>query len=229
MEGNFFRCSTGFNFGPLLFSIYVNDLPSVVPDINVRMYADDTVVFTSAKTVDGLNLILSTAMCKIYIWLCANRICLNLSKSVSMVISTQSRGQSLPSLLVSVNGSCLACVDNYKYLGVYVDRYLTWSFHVDKMICRAKARFSVIRRALPIPPDTILSLYKAFVLPCFDYCDVVWNPTQVGLSNLIDRFHQRVFTLVGDSANFGMQQSLKQRRQFHLAIQVFKCEGAIFG
>ncbi len=73
-------------------------LLSFDPDINVRMYADDTVVFTSAKTVDGL--ILSTAMSKIY--RCANHICLNLSKSVSMVISIQSRGRTLPFLLVSV-------------------------------------------------------------------------------------------------------------------------------
>ena len=74
----------GSFLGPLLFSIYINDLPRVCPDVEVIMYADNTVVFTSGKNKLEVAEKLNKEMQKIAKWLEMSCLTLNLDKTISM-------------------------------------------------------------------------------------------------------------------------------------------------
>ena len=77
----------GSILGPLLFSIYINDLPSICPEVTVQMYADDTVIYAHAPTKQLAPSVLKGAMEKIADWMAHSCLTLNVSKTVSMFFS----------------------------------------------------------------------------------------------------------------------------------------------
>lgn len=74
----------GSNIGPLLFSLYINDLPSVCDDVNIQMYADDTVIYTWGKDAEQVSKKLTLAMEKVSKWLNASCLTLNIKKTATM-------------------------------------------------------------------------------------------------------------------------------------------------
>ena len=57
-------------------------------------------------------------------------------------------------------------------------------------------------RLRPLPGHLLFRLYQAFILPFFDYCDVVWAPTMVSLSKPLERLHSRFLQRVPFSNSF---------------------------
>ena len=80
-------------------------------------------------------------------------------------------------LNVSIGGNN---VDVFKYLGVYVDKHLKWE------------KLFAIGRLLLLPSKVTVKLYKSFILPIFDYCDVIWSPHLSRHINSFEKAHQRV-------------------------------------
>ncbi len=77
----------GSVLGPLLFSLYVNDLPSICHGIDLQMYADDTVLYTHAKTAELAARNLTVAMERITEWLDQSCLSLNISKKKKVCVS----------------------------------------------------------------------------------------------------------------------------------------------
>ena len=76
----------GSILGPLLFSLFVNDIPASVSNCVCRLYADDTILYTSGDSISDLNQLLQEDLNSINDWMKSNRLKLNLSKSVGMLI-----------------------------------------------------------------------------------------------------------------------------------------------
>ena len=72
----------GSILGPLLFSIFVNDLPTVVEHAEVNMYADDTELHCCGNNLQTVERDLQSDLDRIHCWLGANRVQLNISKSL---------------------------------------------------------------------------------------------------------------------------------------------------
>ena len=81
----------GSILGPLLFSIYVNDLPTVVRHSQLNMFADDTELHLSGRDLSSVQQDFQCDLDAIQAWLCVNRLQLNVSKSVVILIGTRQR------------------------------------------------------------------------------------------------------------------------------------------
>ena len=81
----------GSILGPLLFSIYVNDLPTVVKHSQMNMYADDTELHLSGHDLLSVQHGFQCNLDAIQAWLCVNRLQLDASKLVVMLIDTRKK------------------------------------------------------------------------------------------------------------------------------------------
>ena len=115
----------GSILGPLLFTIYINDLPSCNLFSKPRMYADDTTLTTSAEDPCVLEHKMNYDMNLIQSWLSANKLTLNVKKTKYMLIGSQFKLSQINSdFTVKVNNTPLERVIKQKFLGVQIDESL---------------------------------------------------------------------------------------------------------
>ena len=112
--------------GPLLFILYINDLPNCLEFSVPHMYADDTHLTFAGRDPDLIERNLNHDLSNISDWLVANN--LTLSKTEFMVIG---RRQSLRTLdrspTLAIDNSSISKVASTKSLGVHVDAHLSWN------------------------------------------------------------------------------------------------------
>ncbi len=121
----------GSILGPLLFTLYINDLPSVCPNTNIQMYADDTVIYIHGSSVSQVANELTESLVHVAAWLEQCCLQLNISKTVCMFITKTKNLSVVPDVFVS--GERLQVVSEYKYLGVLIDSKLSFKAQVKKV------------------------------------------------------------------------------------------------
>ena len=108
-----------------------------------------------------------------------------------------------------------------RYLGLHIDEKLSWHQHTASVIQRAYSRIHCLNRLRPLPADLLAKLYRIFVLPILEYCDVVWTPSSVQHFKHLERLHSK-FNSPPSSTDFSVCVTLIERRRFHAAIQVYR-------
>ena len=224
----------GSTLGPLLFTLYINDITSVVSrDTMIFLYADDTAIFSRDKSVDGINRVLNRDMAEISKWLQVNVLTLNANKTKSMLFGTQAKlGRGENNLHVQIDNTPIDNVSQFKYLGVLLDPSLTWNHHIDGLVKKTNKRVGVLRRVKCVLPQHTLSLlYKTLILPHFDYCDAVWGNSSKLAFNRLSKIQNSAGRLI-----LGLPRrtptelvlstlewdTLEERRTFHLNTLVYK-------
>ena len=81
----------GTILGPLLFIIYIYDLPNCLSNSEPRMYADDTHITFADNTIQDINTVLNEDLARVEEWLTANKLTLNASKTEFMLIGSRQR------------------------------------------------------------------------------------------------------------------------------------------
>ena len=122
----------GIILRPLLFILFVNDLPNCLVRSHPRMYADDTHLTFASNNVVHLEGNMNADLTKITEWLMANNLTLNKSKTEFMLIGSRQRLSTfnrLPSFTIDSNS--IKQVEFKKSLGVHIDQNLTWNVHIE--------------------------------------------------------------------------------------------------
>ena len=141
----------GSILGPLMFVLLINDIESQLCKCDIILYADDAVMFTSGKTKDQIEQALICDIQSISKWLRINNLVLNFKKGVMFGTSQKlSKVSDIGPLNITVNGSKINESATYKYLGVTLDKNLTFSEHLSSTFRKASARVKLLRRIRPI-------------------------------------------------------------------------------
>ena len=120
----------GSVLGPLLFSMYINDLPAATTlPLQTALFADDTTIFASGKTSESISSRLNIIMSCVSQWLIDNGLSLNIAKSKCMLIHPRRKCPS--ALSIAFNGSIIEQVETFKLLGVIIDHHLHWRPHIE--------------------------------------------------------------------------------------------------
>ena len=135
----------GSVLGPLLFILYMNDLPLAVGLSSVMLYAEDTVIFSAASSIDQLQLNVSLDLKNVSNWLTANGLFLNLKKTEYVLFGTRQRLiRSESHSPLCMEGNEVNQVKSFKYLGVLLDECLSFNDHINYV--RSKVARSICLR-----------------------------------------------------------------------------------
>ena len=153
----------------------MNDLSAVLDKCKVLMYADDTVIYFTARNAEDIGNKLSNELANVNDWLLDNSLFQHQGKTECVLFGTDSRLSSA-NFSVSINGFNLNRVGEYKYLVVVMDECLTWKAHAKYLLSKVGKRIGMLGRTRKnLSMQTADQVYKTFILPIFDYCDTAWN------------------------------------------------------
>ena len=165
----------GSILGPLLFSLYINDLPYHV-SAKTNLYADDTAISVFGKSSQDLLGKFQDQSVQLSKWFQQNRLLLNTKKTKVMLFGTRQSLAKVHDFGLVIDGEPIKLVTKFKYLGVMLDSTLSFHEHVQYIQSKTLGKIKVLGRARSfLSEDLCLSLYRTLVLPLFDFNDYVYD------------------------------------------------------
>ena len=143
------RCGIpqGSILGPLLFLIYINDLPDSLEYSSARMFADDTTLTASGKTISDAEVAINNDLANVKQWLSANKLSLNLVKTEHLLIGSRHNINNLSlAPKVYVGDIPIKRVKETKALGVYIDKFLSWNKHIEEISKKISFGIRAVRK-----------------------------------------------------------------------------------
>ena len=223
----------GSVLGPILFLIFINDLPSISKNIFFSLFADDSCL---SLADDDLFALISKANLEVdtfYKWCVDNRLSINIIKTFYLLFTNKQTAH-LPAIVMRNNFSydVIKRVTHTKFLGVIYDDRLTFSYHIN-MLCNKLSRSSSLLYQLRdfLPTYILKKLYYAHVFPHLNYCNVIWaNTYQTHLNPLII-IHKRIIRNIAKAEFLQHTEpifkslkilNIENIRKLNLAMSMFK-------
>ena len=181
----------GTVLGPLLFLLFVNDLPDCVSEgTRTRLFADDCLVYREVRSQED-RVKLQADLDALGAWSARWGMRFNTSKCEILQIGTGTR--TLPAThFYTLNGDVLKLVSSAKYLGVLATHNLSWSDHIRGISAKANAKLGWARRNLRGCPYKLReTAYTTLIRPGLEYCDTIWDPHSKADAALLDQVQNR--------------------------------------
>ncbi|PFX23819.1 RNA-directed DNA polymerase from mobile element jockey [Stylophora pistillata] len=175
----------GSLLGPLLFTIFISDLPEETVDaVMVALYANDTKLYRSIKSM-GDCISLQTTLTNLDEWSQRNNICFNTSKYKILTVTHKKKPLTYNYHLNQVQ---LKRVTNEKDVEVTLTSTLSWDHNVHIIVSKANRLLGLLKRTCPLLTDLSVrrTLYLALVKWQLSYATQVWSPSQVSLKTEIE-------------------------------------------
>ena len=178
--------------GPLLFLIYINDTFLAAHKVLFHLFADDTCIFHSNKNYKKLEDEINTSLDNITNWLKANKLMINVKKSnliVFKVGNSQSAGETIN---IYIENQILEPKDTAKYLGVYIDKRLSWDRHIEHINSKLNRGIGILRKLRSyLQQDSLRTIYNSFLKPYIEYGTLAWGGAPNKYLDKIDKCIKR--------------------------------------
>ena len=141
-------------------------------------FADDTFIMYSSKKLKSIETVVNTELKLVSKWLKLNKLSLNSNKTELIFFHSKRHILNYDGISIKFNNKKLIPVDNVKYLGMYIDKYLSWNFHIQQLsnkLSRANGILSKLRHNAPI--GTCLQVYYAIFYSHLIYGCNIWGLT----------------------------------------------------
>ena len=213
----------GSNLGPLLFLIYINDLPNCLSTSNsasVSMFADDTNISSHGADIREINENLNENLEKVHQWLLSNKLTLNNEKTEYMIIGSKQRLTNITNdPKIELGEAEIKRVDKSKTLGVIIDEHLTWKNQVIAMLRRMKEC---------VPISTLIKVYNAIILSHFDYCSLVWDECADYLLTKLQKLQNRAARVINGSSYETNSKDILSELNWQPLKERFRIKKAMF-
>ena len=191
----------GSVLGPLLFILFINDLPLHIDFCELDLYADDATMTAFSSSLSTLLNFMRSDLHNFLNCCVDNDMTLNLAKTIAMFLSSKqniNRILSDPPNIV-LNGEPIRISQQEKLLGINIDSSLSWHSQIDKALKKCNTLLFLlgrIKQYLSIPIRKLF--YNAYILHHLDYCCTIWGNTTADSINAVVKFQKRAARLILD-------------------------------
>ena len=211
----------GSVLGPLLFLIFINDMPNFVEHSSIKLFADDSLVYMPNTSSDSTNL-LQSDLDNLQNWARVSQMRFNVTKCEHLRVSRV--GLDDDSLCtISMDQSPLTQVSHIKYLGVTIDYKLTFEQHMTSICKKASGVLHMLMRNLRrARPKTRAFAYRSICRPILEYASQTWSPYKSKHIKMLEQIKRKAFKWaynfrkydhISDSMAANNWQTLESRRK----------------
>lgn len=181
----------GSVLSPLLFNLYTADVHGFV-DVDIIQYADDFCMFIEHKKYDMSLELLSNAYIRLREWFINNGFEISIDKTV---ISTFTRHNTPSCANIKISDDSFAHRNQVKYLGVILDKKLTWKWHIEHISLKCTKGFnflrSIARTWWGADVKASLLFYKSYIRSILDYASIFYHSAAQTTLKVIDRMQYK--------------------------------------
>jgi hypothetical protein len=165
----------GSVLGPLLFIIYINDLPNALLHSKPILFADDTSLYYSSKSINNLYTNVNDDLKKLNEWFMVNRLSLNISKT-NYVHFTKLHMTHNHNQCIKLGNNIIKQKNHLKFLGLNIDAQLTWQQHIDGIRGKIRSAVYALNRVKNIlPRKALVNLYHSLIQSHLNYGISLWG------------------------------------------------------
>ena len=170
----------GSILGPLLFLVYVNDLPNASRLLDPVMSADDTNLFFNHKNIKHLFTVVNNELVNIKDWFTANKLSLNVEKTKYSFFHKPRKKDDIPLRLprLIINNYEIQRKESIKFFGVLLDQHLIWKEHTKLTENKIAKNIGILYKArLYLDKKALLCLYYSYIHSYLNYANTAWCST----------------------------------------------------
>ena len=194
----------GSVLGPLLFSLYVNDMP-LASSFKTTLFADDTLLMMTEYDLNKLQQQVNQNLALIENWLRYNKLSLNYNKTTYLLFTNKGKIKN-SNFNVSINKIEIKRSDHVKYLGVYIDDKMNWSYHINHLTQHLRKSIGLICKIRHyVNEKTTRMLYYALVYSHLQYGITSWGFADAFYMKPLNTLHNNVLRIL---ANCGYRTKL---------------------
>ena len=167
----------GSSLGPLLFILFINDIPLIINTCETHLFVDDTTLTRGGSSIYDVNPTLQETVDNMSLWASQNQMAIHPYMTKVMLLGIQKKLATISETLhVNLEGTPLIQSNCDKFLGVYIDPSLTWNNHASTTIKKYNSKFEMIGRIKPfLGRNDLIMLYNSLAKPTMEYSYSGWG------------------------------------------------------
>ena len=177
------RIDTGVPQGevlfPILFNLYISNIPLSPKDVQITTYADDITITASHTKHCKDQQLIQLYFHKIYKWITTNNFYINTDKTTTTVFTPDPTEYST-TLSLKLNNQTLPTTRHPKILGITLDPKPTFSQHINLTITKTKQTLNILKALTSTKwgkqKELMVSIFKVITRPILKYANTIWSP-----------------------------------------------------
>ena len=188
--------------GPLLFLLYINNLPNISKILDLYLFADDTNIYYQDDSLIKLEKIINKELRSLYLWLNVNRLSLNIDKTNFVIFHPFNKPLKY-NVTIMIHKKAIREQNSIKYLGIIIDSTLSWKDHVIHLSKKLSRVVGILYKLKHFVNKKIMNnIYYALFYSHVIYAIEVWGSTSNIYINNIIILQKRVIRLMSNKDQF---------------------------
>ena len=162
----------GSILGPLLFIIYINDIPQISKLAKFILYADDANIIVTGNNLREIEEKIKNLIPLLLYWIGSNGLKLNIKKTKYLIFSNKIKHD----IVITISGTQIERKTSERFLGILMDENLNWNMHRMALATKISRNAGILYKLRgTIPLNVLQTLYYSFVQSHLCFCPAVWG------------------------------------------------------